>query len=237
MVPISQVKLNDPIVEISDLLEPVSVTRGWRPSVREPTQFWWVEDGGNHKLVTLAGVELVLVVNGLPEEEDVVGNAGEVATPEQVIDPSNQQNSHWSLVLAVVHHISMVQVGNSPARDGVPVNMDWVWGADNTWLPRREKLVELAVSKTHIQAKVRADRVVHLASRAQVDPVPVRPLNSLCGTDLYRGVVKVVDREGCQGLWLPVTADVTHWRCHAARWKGQGQSTAIIRRIRHLATQ
>ena len=90
----------------------------WRCSVvRKPAQLGRVEDGGYHQLVLLAGVELVLEVNSLLEAEDAVGDAGECATLQQIVDPSSQQNSH---ILLVVDLPCMLQGGDGCARDGVP---------------------------------------------------------------------------------------------------------------------
>ena len=43
------------------------MTWGRRPSIREPIQFWGVEQGGHHQLVPDAWVVVVLVVNGVLE--------------------------------------------------------------------------------------------------------------------------------------------------------------------------
>ena len=118
----------------------------WRCSiVRKPAQLGRVQDSGYHQLVLLAGVVLVLEVNSLLEGEDAVGDAGECATLQQIVDPSYQQNSHGPPVLLVVHLPCVLQGGDGGARDGVPVYVDLIRGAEDTRLPGSVKLVKLAV--------------------------------------------------------------------------------------------
>ena len=59
---IAVVKLYYPLVDRCDLLESVLVAWGWRTSVREPSEFWWIQQRGNHQLVLDGGVVVVLVV-------------------------------------------------------------------------------------------------------------------------------------------------------------------------------
>ena len=48
-------------------------------------------------------MELVLLVHDIPEPQDAVSDGGEVATSEEVVDTGHKQDSHRSLVPAVVN--------------------------------------------------------------------------------------------------------------------------------------
>lgn len=93
-ISVSLVELNNPVVDGSYLVQPVDVAWGRWPSVREPSQLWGVEKGGYHQLVLNAWVVVVLVIDGVLELQDGVGEGGHGATFNQVVYPSNQQDSH-----------------------------------------------------------------------------------------------------------------------------------------------
>ena len=126
VVPIPLVELYYPLVDRGDLLQPVDVAMWWGPSVWEPAQLRRVQDCAHHQFIQHAGMELVLVVDYLLEVEDAVGDAGHVATLQQVIDAGNQEDPHGCLGPAVVHLPGVLQCGDGCTRNGIPVNVDCV---------------------------------------------------------------------------------------------------------------
>lgn len=123
VVPIASVELDDPIVDLPDLLQPVHMARGWWSIIREPGELRRVEQRGNHQLILGVGVELVLLINGLLEVENAVGDAGEGTTLQQVINPSREKDPHGSPVLGVIHKPGILEGWDGGSRDGDPVNM------------------------------------------------------------------------------------------------------------------
>ena len=88
VVSIARVEFNYPVIDRPDVLQPVHMAMGWLASVREPSE----QHSCDHQLILGIGVVLILLINGLPEVENAVGDAGEGATLQQVIDPGRERH-------------------------------------------------------------------------------------------------------------------------------------------------
>ena len=50
-IAVSLVKLYNPVINGDNLVQPIYMAWGRRPSVSEPSQLWWIEQGSDHQLV------------------------------------------------------------------------------------------------------------------------------------------------------------------------------------------
>ena len=209
-VSIASIEFNNPVVDLPDLLQPVHVTRGWWAGVREPGELWRVEECSNHQLILGIGVELILLIYGLPEVENAVGDTGVGATLQQVIDSSREKDPHGSLVLGVIHRPGILEGGYGGSRYGDPVNMEVVRGTGHIGVPGPVKLMELTVTDADVQAILKPGGMVLHAGGAHVGPVGGGPLYPLHDPGFNSRVVVVEQEDAGKGPWLPVAADVAH---------------------------
>ena len=228
-VPVPKVELHDPLVDLANLLQPVGVSRGGRSSVSEPGEFRRVQYGGHDQLVLRGRVELVLLVHDILEPQDAISDGGEGATSEEVVHTGHKQDSHRSLVPAVVNLVGVLQCGDCRTRYGDPINMGAVRGAGHAWFARQVELVQLTVPKTDVQPSLWPDMVAQLTCGTHVEPVAGGVLHALQDPNLPGGGVAVVDRDAwrrlclavSEELVLPVAADIALWR-HSGSSVGAG---------------
>ena len=231
VISIASVELHNPIVDLSDLLKPVHMARGWWTSVREPSELGWVEEGGNYQLIVGTGVVLVLLINGLSEVENAVGDAGVGATLQQVIDPSCEKDPHGGLVLGIVNRPGILEGGDGGSRDSDPVYVEVIRWTDHTRVPWSVELMQLAGTEADVQAIVKPGGVVHHAGGAHVGPVGSGPFYSLHDPGLYGRVVVVEQGNAGQGPGLSVAANVAHRGWHAEG--GDQRAELQVSKIKH----
>ena len=215
VVSIARVEFHNPVIDLPDLLQPVHVAMGWWASVREPSELRWVEHSGDHQLILGMWVVLILLINGLPEVENAVGDAGEGSTLKQVIYPSREKDPHGSLVLGIVYRPGVLEGGYGGSRDSDPINMESVRGTDDTRISWSVELMELTGTEADVEAILEPGGMVHHAGGAHVGPVGGGPLYSLHDSDLQGREVVVEQGDAGSGPGLPVAADVAHRGWHA----------------------
>ena len=140
-------------------------------------------------------MELVLLVDGVLEGEDAVGDGVVGSSFQEVVHAGHKQDPHGELGLGVVHLVGVLQVGDGSTRDGDPVNVCAVRGTGDAWFTGLVELVKLTVPKADIQPSVRPDMVAQFTGGTQVHPVAGGVLHALQDPDLPGGVVAVVDRD------------------------------------------
>ena len=174
-------------------------------------------------------MELVLLVHDILEPQDAISDGGEGATSEEVVHTGHKQDSHRSLVPAVVNLVGVLQCGDCRTRYGDPINMGAVRGAGHAWFARQVELVQLTVPKTDVQPSLWPDMVAQFTCGTHVEPVAGGVLHALQDPNLPGGVVAVVDRDAwrrlclavSEELVLPVAADIALWR-HSGSSVGAG---------------
>ena len=149
-----------------------------------PDKLGRVQHSGDDKLIPGVGMVDVLGVNQLLEVDIPLDNGIPSGTPDQIIEASRDENSHWPRLLLVVHDEGIGEVSDGATRDSYPIDMDGVRWTDDSGIPRMVDIVQLAGTKTHIKAIVWPDVVHNHAGGAHVGGVGGGVLHSLHDPDL-----------------------------------------------------
>ena len=141
-----------PTIEFLDHVKVVDKV-GWRGVIAlEPDQLRRVDDCGDDHLVLSMWVLGVLGVDQLFKSNKAPNHGGHIGAPDQVIEAHGDEHAHGPGLVLVVDIVRMRQVRDCATRHSYPVYMNRVRGASNGGIPRKVKVVQLAITKANIKA-------------------------------------------------------------------------------------
>ena len=197
----------EPVVNLLDVPETVVVVRWWGAIGFKPHKLRRIEDGGDDQFILGMGMVSILLVNGFLQCDEPLHYGVPIGPPEKVIQASSDKDPHGPGLPPVVHLEGVDQVWDGPTGDGHPVNVEGVWGTDDTGVPGLVEVVELAGTQAHIEPIVREGGVHSTAGWTHVVPVVPGVLHTLEDADFSGGGVQVEQGVGPVLVLLSVTAD------------------------------
>ena len=104
------VEVNNPAIELLNLVQEILVVWGRRSIVFKPDKLWRVEDSGDQKLIVGVRMVVVLAIHHCPELEDTGNNSSSGLASGQVIKASTQEDPHGSGGLSIVQLPGILEI-------------------------------------------------------------------------------------------------------------------------------